>query len=132
MEPTGPWYNEHSEKVETGIKRPSSNEIEKGEGIKRRHTEPITDDYRVARTMLGDKHANQPIAFLPNMSIAQKLSQMKAQREERLIDRTKQNIKELIPKVLWKYLSVFNENKAKRIPKFSKYNMEINIILVSY
>ena len=128
MEPTGPWYNEHSEKVDTGIKRPPSNEIEKGEGIKRRHTEPITDDYRVARTMLGDKHANQPIAFLPNMSIAQKLSQMKAQREGRLIDGTKRNVKTLVPRVLWKYLSVFNENKAKRIPKFSKYDMEINII----
>ena len=53
---------------------------------------------------------------------------MKAQREGRLIDGTKRNIKTLVPRVLWKYLLVFNENKAKRIPKFSKYDMEINII----
>ena len=78
--------------------------------------------------MLDKKHIDQPIAFLPNMLIAQKLSQMKAQREGWLIDRTKRNIKELVSKVLWKNLSVFNENKAKRILKFSKYDMEINII----
>ena len=52
MEPTGPWFNEYSEKVDTGIKRPPSEEVETRDGIKRRHTEPITDDYRVARTML--------------------------------------------------------------------------------
>ena len=45
MEQTGPWVNEYLEKIDARTKRQPSEEIKKEDGIKRRHTEPITDDY---------------------------------------------------------------------------------------
>ena len=45
MEQIGLWVDEYLEKIDTGTKRQPSEEIKKEDGIKRRYTELITDDY---------------------------------------------------------------------------------------
>ena len=44
MEQTGLWVDEYLEKIDAGTKRQPLEEIKKEDGIKRRHTKPITDD----------------------------------------------------------------------------------------
>lgn len=59
-------------------------------------------------------------------TMAQKLSQAKAQREGRIMDGTKRDPRTLVPKELWEYLDIFDEEKAKRLPKHTQWDMEIN------
>lgn len=46
--------------------------------------------------MLKPQKQEKTIAFLPNILLAQRLSQLKAQKEERLINGTKWNVKSLV------------------------------------
>jgi hypothetical protein len=60
-------------------------------------------------------------------SFSQRVSQEKAKREGHLIDGTKRDPKKLVPKELWEFLDIFDEEKAKQLPKHSEWDMEIHL-----
>lgn len=63
-------------------------------------------------------------------SIAQKYAQDKAEAQGRLDDGTtpKKSFKELVPRDYWDFQDIFDPDKAKRLPRHTKWDMEINFV----
>ena len=61
-------------------------------------------------------------------SVAQKYAQEKALKEGRSADSKVRPTEELVLKELWQYLDRFDKERAKRLPKPSKWDMKIEFI----
>ena len=61
-------------------------------------------------------------------SVAQKYAQEKALKEGRSADSKVRPTEELVPKELWQYLDRFDKERAKRLPKPSKWDIKIEFI----
>ena len=139
-------YPDMSEGVTAGVKRDRSISDPRAPAMKRHQSEsvlieqPMSEDelmdppdlqdesvwhpgdWQVARIKLTAN--NNKLAYMPKRTFSQQVSQEKAKREGRHALQSN-DPRKLVPKILWKYLPIFSKEKAKRLPKSSKYDMKI-------